>query len=554
MAAELGMRALWARITAPVGAGGRPDTVILALNARKAVRSGILWGYVFGILVASSEITYGRIYKTAAQRAALAATYGTSKAMSALFGPAPRLDTVSGFTVFKISMTLMILGALWGLFTSTRLLRGEEDRGRWDLLLCGQTTRRRATAQTIAGLGCGVVTLWIITAVITVLSGRDSHVGIGAGPSLYFAVSMVAAAAMFLAVGAVTSQLAATRHQANSYGAMLLGLSYGLRLLADAGLGLHGLIWTSPLGWVEELQPLSSPRPLALAQIAAFIAVLAAVAVHLAGTRDAGASIVADQAHGPTHLRLLFGPSGLSIRLVRATVVGWWVALDVAAFLYGLIARSTGATVSGSIKQVFSKLGASGGGADAVLGVCFLIEAILIGFVAAGQAVAARAEESGGTLDQFLVRPVSRVAWLGGRLIVAVCALVTSGLGAGLFAWLGAASQHTGLRFTALIGAGVNLVPPAIVILGIGVLAFGIRPRATSIAVYCVLGWSLLVVIVGGFGTLSHWVLDTSVFHHMAAAPGVPPNWEANGVMTAVGVVAALVGGLAFRRRDLQGA
>ena len=49
----------------------------------------------------------------------------------------------------------MILGAVWGLLTSTRLLRGEEDSGRWDLLLCGQTTRRGATAQAIAGLGAG---------------------------------------------------------------------------------------------------------------------------------------------------------------------------------------------------------------------------------------------------------------------------------------------------------------------------------------------------------------------------------------------------------------
>jgi ABC-2 type transport system permease protein len=206
------------------------------------------------------------------------------------------------------------------------------------------------------------------------------------------------------------------------------------------------------------------------------------------------------------------------------------------------------------VEEVFSKLGATGTGADAVLGLCFLIEAILIGFVAAGQVTAARTEESGGTLDHFVVRPVSRTAWLGGRLLVALVVLVLSGVAAGVLGWLGAASQHTGLSFARLLGAGVNLVPPAIVILGIGVLTFGIRPRATSIVVYAVLGWSLLIVIVGGFGTVSHWVLDTSVFHHMASAPGVPPNWEANGIMTVVGVAAALVGGLAFRRRDLQGA
>ena len=110
---------------------------------------------------------------------------------------------------------------------------------------------------------------------------------------------------------------------------------------------------------------------------------------------------------------------------------------------------------------------------------------------------------------------------------------------AGVFAWLGAASQHAGVSFTTLLEAGVNLVPPAVTILGIGVLAFGIRPRTTSIVVYALLGWSLLIVIVGGIGAVSHWILDTSVFHQMASAPAVSPHWEANGVMVAIGVASA---------------
>jgi putative exporter of polyketide antibiotics len=39
----------------------------------------------------------------------------------------------------------------------------------------------------------------------------------------------------------------------------------------------------------------------------------------------------------------------------------------------------------------------------------------------------------------------------------------------------------------------------------------------------------------------------------MASAPAVSPDWEANGIMVAIGVAAAVLGGLAFRRRDLQG-
>jgi ABC-2 type transport system permease protein len=529
-------------------------TIVARLTARKAIRSGALWGYIFGIAIASSALSYAKLYKTQAARDHLAAAYGSNKATTALFGPAPDLQTVAGFTVFKISMTLIILGAVWGLLTSTRLLRGEEDAGRWELLLAGQTTRRGAAAQAVAGLGAGVLTLWSIAALITVVTGLSSDIDIAAGPALYFALAMVSTAVMFLAVGAVASQLAATRRQAATSGAVFLGACYAVRMVADAGVGLHGLIWASPLGWVEQLQPLTAPHPLALVPIFAFSAILVAVAVHLAGRRDVGASILPDRAGGRQHLRLLSSTVGLTARLVRPTVIGWWVAIALSGMLYGLIAKSAGASISGSsVQQVFAKLGARGAGADAVLGVCFLMVAILVGFVAAGQITAARSEESEGHLDHLVVRAVSRSSWFGGRLLVATSVLVIGGVAAGACVWLGAASQHSGVSFTTLLGAGVNLVPPSITILGIGALALGVWPRAASVTVYSLLGWSLLVVIVGGFGTANRWILDTSVFHQMASAPAVSPDWGANGAMMAIGIVTALIGGLAFRRRDLQG-
>jgi len=514
----------------------------------------VVWGYIFGASIASSAFSYTRIYKTQAERNALAAAYGSNKATSALFGPAPRLQTVAGFTAFKISMTLIVVGAVWGLLTSTRLLRGEEDAGRWEVLLAGQTTPRRATAQALAGLGAGLATLWAITGLITVVAGRSSDIHIAARPALFFALAMVATAFMFLAVGALTSQLAATRRQAASYAAAFLGVGYAVRMVADAGVGLHGLIWASPLGWVEELQPLTGPRLFALLPIALLTAVLAAAAIHLAGTRDVGASILPDRATGRAHLRLLSGPTGLTIRLIRPVVIGWWTAIGISGLLFGLVAKSAGTTVSGSsVRQTFAKLGAPGTGTDAVLGVCFLILAVLVGFVAAGQITNARTEESTGRLDHFLIGPVSRSSWLGGRLLLAVVVLVAGGVAAGVFAWLGAATQHAGVSFTTLVDAGLNLVPPAITIVGAGALVLGTWPRAASGVVYTLLGWSLLVVVVGSIGAVNHWVLDTSVFHQMASAPAVSPHWEANGVMVAIGIAGTAIGTLAFRRRDLAG-
>jgi ABC-2 type transport system permease protein len=89
--------------------------------------------------------------------------------------------------------------------------------------------------------------------------------------------------------------------------------------------------------------------------------------------------------------------------------------------------------------------------------------------------------------------------------------------------------------------------------LGLGVLLFGLWPRVASAGVYAVLAWSLLVELIGGIGALSKWLLDTSVFHHVASAPAVPVDWTTDAVLVGLAAVGALVGAAAFARRDLQG-
>ncbi len=97
----------------------------------------------------------------------------------------------------------------------------------------------------------------------------------------------------------------------------------------------------------------------------------------------------------------------------------------------------------------------------------------------------------------------------------------------------------------------MNVVPPAVFLLGAGALVFGVRPRAVPGVTYGVLVWSFLVELLGGLIGASHWLLDTSLFHQMAAAPSVTPDWTTDAVMVALGVLAAALGILAFERRDL---
>jgi ABC-2 type transport system permease protein len=124
---------------------------------------------------------------------------------------------------------------------------------------------------------------------------------------------------------------------------------------------------------------------------------------------------------------------------------------------------------------------------------------------------------------------------------------------AGAGAWVGAASEHSGIRFGSLIAAGVNVVPPSLFVLGLGALILGVWPRRTAAVVYGYLAWAFLVEFVGAVVHTNHWVLDTSVFFHMAPAPAVGPHWRAAAVLTVTGVVAGVAGALFFRRRDLTG-
>jgi ABC-2 type transport system permease protein len=507
---------------------------------------------VFGAYLATQALAYASSYKTPAQRARLAKEFGSNTGVSALVGPAHDIQTVAGFTVWKCLVVLAVVGGIWGLLTGTKLLRGEEDAGRWELLLAGQTTRKAAAGQASAGLGCGVIVLWVVTAVITVAVGRSSKVQISVGGALFLAGAVVAAAAMFLAIGALASQLAPTRRRASAYAGAFLGVAYALRMVADSGTGLGWMRWTSPLGWVEELQPLTAPHPLALLPVGGLIVLSGVVTVWLAEHRDLGASIFPDHASSKPHTGLLFGPIGLDLRLASSNLAAWGIGIAAYGLLLGLVAKSAGSAIasSSSLTRALSRLGAIG--TEAYLGVAFLMLAVLVALVAAGQISAARAEEAEGRLDHLLVRPVARSSWLAARLAVAAAAVLLGGLIAGVFAFLGAASQDSGVSFSTMWGAGLNVIPPAVCTLGIGALVFGAWPRASTIATYGVLVWSFLVELVGGIVGLDHWVLDTSVFHQMAAAPAVSPDWTSGTVLLVLGGTCAFVGGVAFKFRDLE--
>ena len=167
-------------------AGTSPSTVVARLVGRRAVRSVIVWGIAFGLYVVASVSGYAKTYSTAASRAQLARRLGSNVGFEALIGPARHLETVAGFAAWRCMGVLSLVGAVWALLASTRLLRGEEEAGRWEMLLAGQTTRRRAAALGLAGLAAGWAALWAITAIVTLAEGRAAQPHFSLSASAFF--------------------------------------------------------------------------------------------------------------------------------------------------------------------------------------------------------------------------------------------------------------------------------------------------------------------------------------------------------------------------------
>ncbi len=528
---------------------------VAVATAKRASRSGALWGLVFGLLIASAATSYTSAFPTIEGRRQLALTMQGNAGFAAMFGTIHRIDTVAGYTPYKTMYTMLILGAVWGLLIATRQLRGEEDAGRWEILLSGRTTRGGAAGQAAFGLATGIVAVWIPTALLAAIAGASSKVDIGVGAAFFFATAVVAAVAIFMAVGMFVGQLAATRHDANLIGAGVLAGSYLIRMVADSAPELNGLRWASPLGWIEELRPLTGSHPLAFVPIVLLVAVLTAAAIRIAARRDLGSSVFGDRDAARPRTLLLGGEAGLTIRLTRPAVVTWLVALSVTGLVFGLVAQAAGSALRGSpgIEQVIERLGGRSAGAASYLGFVFVVAAGLVAIAVAGQVAAARNEEAAGHLDNLLVRPVARWRWLGFRLGVGAGLVVLASALVGVAAWVGAASQQTGLGFVDLVKAGLNVAPPAVFVLGIGGLAYGLWPRGSIGVVYGLVVWSFTVETIAAAVDSNHWLRDTSPFLHIAPVPAAQPDWTAAAWLVGLGLVAAVAGIMAFGRRDLAG-
>ncbi len=506
-------------------------------------------GWMIGVVTLSSIYGYRAAYPQHLDRLRLSASFSHDAGIAAVFGPARSLDTVAGFTAFRTLGVIPIIVAIWAMLSATRALRGEEESGRWEILISAPITKRRATLATIRGLYGSLFITLIVASVLMIITSRVSH-NFSVSAGLFFATTLIAASFFFTSVGALTSQLASTRRLAATQAGLVLGISFLLRAVADASPGIAWLHWLSPLGWITESAPLTKTRWLGLTLILAGTVILTTLSVALSSRRDLGASLVPERITHRVGTKIN-GTMTLWLKLQRASIGGWIAGFFFMSFAFGLVAH--GATKafgsSSGIQKTFANLGISKM-SELFFGVIFMMLTSGLMFAAVSHVSALREQESEGYLDHILVTPISRTRTLLSRMSVSAGAFFAIGLSAGLGAFSGSSLSGGRLSLKDALLAGVNTVPSALLIFGITVAVFGLAPRATTIFGQSLLAWSFLLELIGSSLKLNHWLLDTSVLHHMAFAPAASPRWGQAALVVGIGAVMIAVGISAFNHRD----
>ncbi|MFG2293444.1 ABC transporter permease [Streptomyces sp. NPDC048603] len=520
---------------------GTGSLLRLALRRDRIVMPA--WILMTGLVVVSMPGSLGSIYRTAAERAAIAASMNANSSMRALYGPVSG-DSLGALTAWRIGVYGGVLAAVMSLVIVVRHTREEEETGRQEMLSAAMVGRRAPlTAALLAALTAnGLLGLLI----------AGGLAGQGVDGALALGLAVAGTGMLFATTAALAAQLTESARAAKGITAAVLGAAFVLRAAGDAGQAAGGsaLTWASPLGWLENVRAFADTgeRWWVLGLLAAAVAVQALLGYALAGRRDVGMSFLPGRP-GPAEGRL--GSAGaLARRLQRGSAAGWGAGFLLAGLVFGGMADGAADLVGGNerTREIFERMG---GQTD--LTEAFLASVTgLLGLVAALYAVSSvlrlHGEETGQRAEWLLAAPVSRLAWAGGHLAVAFGGaagiLALGGLGIGL--------GH-GADVAGAVGAALAQLPAVWLIGSVAVLLHGALPRYAP-AAWAVAGIVLALGWIGPALNLPQAVLNLSPFAHLPRLPGTAdPSWTPLLLLTALAAAVTAAGLAALRRRDMTG-
>jgi ABC-2 type transport system permease protein len=534
------------RPASPVVAGPQlaPGRAVSRLAVRQLRWGAMVVALICGgmsALVASQFQKIGGLLDESGMRA-----LAENPAVRILSGPPVAIDDPGGFTVWRTGTPVSLLASGWILLATTRITRGEEDGGRWDLLLAGRLRMADVVVRCLAAL-VGSATLIGVAVAAGLLAARTELTG-----ALIHAAGITCVALTFATAALLAAQVMPRRSAATGLTVAALGVGLMLRMIADGSHQLAWLAWATPFGLTSRAAPYADNRIVPLIVLGAFPIVLAGAALVAARHRDLGDGIVAVTDSRPPRTRLLQSIGGFALRRAGRTTLGWATGIVASFLLVGALLASILELFQTNPR--FAQLAAAAGVAlsvNVVAATLFSLLAVPTGLYAAVRLAAMVADEKAGRWNLLFAEPISRVRLVSTEIMVTVGGVVALHCLAAVAFWSGAKVTGAPLQLTDSLAGALNSLPVALLAAGAAAVGVGWLPAAAgAIGALPVVGGFLVNVIM----QTTHapgWVVNLSPWTHLAAVPDTPPNWAATTIFLLIGAILTALGVYGYVQRDL---
>jgi ABC-2 type transport system permease protein len=530
----------------PVAAGPQlaPGRAVSWLAVRQLRRGAVVVALICGgmsALVASQYQMIGGLLDESGIRA-----LAENPAVRILSGPPVALDDPGGFTVWRIGTPVSVLASGWIMLAATRITRGEEDGGRWDLLLAGRLRMADVVVRCLAAL-VGSATLIGVAVAAGLLAAGTELTG-----AVIHAAGITCVALTFATTAVLAAQVMPRRSAATGLTVAALGVGLMLRMIADGSHQLAWLAWATPFGLTARAAPYADNRIVPLIVLGAFPIVLAGAALVAARDRDLGDGIVAVPDSRPPRTRLLQSIGGFALRRAGRTTLGWATGIAASFLLVGALLASILELFQ--TNRRFAELAAAAGVAlsvNVVAATLFSLLAVPTGLYAAMRLAAMVADEEAGRWTLLFAEPISRVRLVSTEIMVTVGGVVALHCSAAVAVWSGAKITGAPLQLTDSLAGALNSLPVALLAAGAAAVGVGWLPSAAgAIGALPVVG-GFVVNVIRQTTHAPGWVVDLSPWTHLAAVPDAPPNWAATTIFLFIGAILTALGVYGYVRRDL---
>jgi ABC-2 type transport system permease protein len=464
-----------------------------------------------------------------------------------LLGPPAALDDPGGFTVWRTGTAVLVLASVWIMLATTRITRGEEDAGRWNLLLAGRLRMADVVIHCLAAL-VGTATMIGVAVAAALLAAGTELAG-----TVIYAAGITGVAMTFATTALLAAQVMPRRSSATGLTVAALGVGLTLRMIADGSHQLAWLAWTTPFGLTARTAPFADNRIVPLIVLGAFPIVLAGAALFAASHRDLGDGIVTVSDGRPQGTRSLQSVGGFALRRSAWTTLGWATGIAASFLLAGALLASVIEyfQTNPRIDELAAAAGVSGvGSVNVFAAALFSLLPVPTGLYAAMRLATMAADERAGRWTLLFAQPISRVRLVSAEIAVTVGGMFALHCSAAAAIWSGAKITGAPLQFADSLAGALNPLPVALLAAGAAAVGVGWFPSAVgAIGALPIVG-GFLVNVTMQTVKVPGWVANLSPWAHLAAVPATPPHWAAAIILLLIDAILAATGVYGYVKRD----